>query len=156
MSQRRRRALAQWPAPTSVRHIVCIRHFPHQELIWCSDLARSSPSTEPECLRGFEIDDQFILGLGPRQSHRRLQQGFATGEMGSGVSLHGTNLEPLMSALGQKQRSRPEIAMSALPPKADIAGRQWNVRFVPKADISSVWKIRILGRCTSSSDGECP
>jgi hypothetical protein len=26
----------------------------------------------------------------------------------------------LMSALGQKQTSRPEIAMSALPPKADI------------------------------------
>jgi D-lactate dehydrogenase (quinone) len=25
--------------------------------------------------------------------------------------------------------------MSALPPKADVAGRQWNVRFVPKADI---------------------
>jgi hypothetical protein len=25
--------------------------------------------------------------------------------------------------------------MSALPPKADIAGRQLNVRFVPKADI---------------------
>jgi len=25
--------------------------------------------------------------------------------------------------------------MSALPPKADIAERDWNVRFVPKADI---------------------
>jgi hypothetical protein len=27
----------------------------------------------------------------------------------------------LMSALGQKQTCRPEIAMSALPPKADIS-----------------------------------
>jgi hypothetical protein len=29
----------------------------------------------------------------------------------------------LMSALGQKQTSRPEISMSALPPKADMADR---------------------------------
>jgi hypothetical protein len=36
-----------------------------------------------------------------------------------------------MSVLGQKQTSRFEIAMSALPPIADIAGRQLNVRFVP-------------------------
>jgi hypothetical protein len=28
--------------------------------------------------------------------------------------------------------------MSALPPKADIAGRQLNVRFVPKADIAGL------------------
>jgi hypothetical protein len=39
-----------------------------------------------------------------------------------------------MSALGQKQTSRSEIAMSALPPKADIAKHCWDVRFVPKAD----------------------
>jgi hypothetical protein len=41
-----------------------------------------------------------------------------------------------MSALGQKQTSRSEIATSALPPKADIAGRQLNFRFVPIADIA--------------------
>jgi hypothetical protein len=40
-----------------------------------------------------------------------------------------------MSALGQKQTSCPEISMSALPPKADIAGRLLDVRYVPKADI---------------------
>jgi hypothetical protein len=40
-----------------------------------------------------------------------------------------------MSALGQKQTSRPEISMSALPPKADIRRRASDVRFVPKADI---------------------
>jgi hypothetical protein len=45
--------------------------------------------------------------------------------------LQGSNPEPLMSALGQKQTSRSEIAMSALPPKADIAECDWNVRFVP-------------------------
>src|SRR6516165_6931387 len=42
-------------------------------------------------------------GLGPRHSHRRLQQGFATGEMGSGVKLHRSNPELPMSALGQKR-----------------------------------------------------
>jgi hypothetical protein len=39
-----------------------------------------------------------------------------------------------MSALGQKQTSRPEISMSALPPKADIAERDQDVRFVPQPD----------------------
>jgi hypothetical protein len=34
----------------------------------------------------------------------------------------------VMSALGQKQTWRPEISMSALPPIADIAERQWDVR----------------------------
>jgi hypothetical protein len=39
---------------------------------------------------------------------------------GSGVSLHGSNPKPLMSALGQKQTWRSQIVMSALPPIADI------------------------------------
>jgi hypothetical protein len=34
--------------------------------------------------------------------------------------------------------------MSALPPKADIAGRQFDVCFVPKADISR--DSEIIGR----------
>jgi hypothetical protein len=38
-----------------------------------------------------------------------------------------------MSALGQKQTLDWRPLMSALPPKADITGRQWDVRFVPKA-----------------------
>jgi hypothetical protein len=33
-----------------------------------------------------------------------------------------------MSAMGQKQTSRPEISMSALPLKADIAKRDRDVR----------------------------
>jgi len=42
----------------------------------------------------------------------RLQQEFR---------LRSSNPEPLMSALGQKQTLRRIRAMSALPPKADIA-----------------------------------
>jgi hypothetical protein len=48
-----------------------------------------------------------------------------------------------MSALGQKQTSHSEIAMSALPPKADIAGHQLDVRFVPKADSCTAAKRSI-------------
>jgi hypothetical protein len=40
-----------------------------------------------------------------------------------------------MSALGQKQTSNSQPVISALPPKADIAGRQLDVCFVPQADI---------------------
>jgi len=36
-----------------------------------------------------------------------------------------------MSALGQKQTLPHVRVMSALPPKADIDGASWNVRFVP-------------------------
>jgi len=35
-----------------------------------------------------------------------------------------------MSALGQKQTLKRPPPMSALPPKADIVERDWNVRFV--------------------------
>jgi hypothetical protein len=38
-----------------------------------------------------------------------------------------------MSALGQKQTSAHVRVMSALPPKADMDGERWNVRFVPKS-----------------------
>jgi hypothetical protein len=41
----------------------------------------------------------------------------------------------VMSALGQKQTFRCASGMSALLPKADIAGRQLDVRFVPIADM---------------------
>jgi len=42
-------------------------------------------------------------------------------------------VKPLI-ALGQKQTSEDVWAMSALPPKADIAERDRHVRFVPKAE----------------------
>ena len=55
----------------------------------------------------------------------------------------------VMSALGQKQTLECLRAMSALPPKADIAERSRDVRFVPKADSCSAAKkvaIRLLRR----------
>jgi len=42
-----------------------------------------------------------------------------------------------MSALGQKQTFRNVRAMSTLPPKADIGTQPREVRFVPKADVST-------------------
>ena len=51
--------------------------------------------------------------------------------------MHGSNREPLMSALGQKRTLTALNLMSALPPKADIADPMRNVRFVPEADISA-------------------
>jgi glutathione S-transferase len=41
-----------------------------------------------------------------------------------------------MSALGHKRTFAVQNGMSALPPKADICGYDWNVRFVPIADIA--------------------
>ena len=41
-----------------------------------------------------------------------------------------------MSALGQRQTFWNVRWMSALPPKADIADRDWHVHLVPEADIS--------------------
>jgi hypothetical protein len=43
---------------------------------------------------------------------------------------------PLTSALDQQRRSRAEIAMSALPSKADIRQRNCDVRFGPKAEVA--------------------
>jgi len=75
----------------------------------------------------------------------------------SGVSLHGSNPEPPMSALGQKQTSRHLQPMSALPPKADIRRRYSDVRFVPKADVSNCSKTIlysiILSAVASDVDG---
>ena len=61
----------------------------------------------------------------PNVSNRQLnslaaQQGLATGETGLGVSLHRSDMGPLMSALRQKRTLERLHPMSALPPKADI------------------------------------
>ena len=47
-----------------------------------------------------------------------------------------------MSALGQKQTSHQVRVMSALPAKADIAGRDWDVRFGPIGDIRSAATVQ--------------
>src|SRR6516162_4727195 len=57
---------------------------------------------------------------------------FLPAEWGSGVSLHGSNPDPLMSALGQKRTVECVRAMSALPPKADIRRCNSHARFMPK------------------------
>ena len=53
----------------------------------------------------------------------RLHQDYVTGGMGFRVKLHGSNFEPLMSAL---------------PPKADIGTEPRDVRFVPCVDGSEL------------------
>jgi hypothetical protein len=60
---------------------------------------------------------------------------FRQAKWGSGIKLHCSSREPLMSALGHKRTFRSFRPMSALPPKADIGTQSVNVRFVPKADI---------------------
>ena len=60
-------------------------------------------------------------GLGLRRfSERDYSRDLRSVEWGSGVSLHGSNPEPLMSALGHKRTLYIVLRMSALPPKADI------------------------------------
>jgi hypothetical protein len=54
----------------------------------------------------------------------------------SGTPAHRAAAMVVMSALGQKRTFSNVCAMSPLPPKADIAGRQLDVCFVPKADIA--------------------
>ena len=51
--------------------------------------------------------------------------------MGFRVKLHGSNFQPLMSALGQKQTFGSVRLMSALPPTADMDHHGRDVRFVP-------------------------
>jgi hypothetical protein len=76
----------------------------------------------------------------------RLQQGFLSRETDSGVSLHGSSPEPLMSALGHKRTLGLVSLMTALPPKADIAQHGGNVRFVPEADFAPNMKSRRFDR----------
>jgi hypothetical protein len=49
--------------------------------------------------------------------------------------VHCSKLDPPVSALGQKRTLKRLHPMSALPPKADIAERDRDVRFVPTRDI---------------------
>jgi hypothetical protein len=54
-----------------------------------------------------------------------------------------------MSAFGQKQTLDWRPLTSALPPKADIAGRDLDVRFVPKADIVAARHFRVISKLLS-------
>ena len=57
---------------------------------------------------------------------------------GSGIKLHSSNPDPLMSALGQKRTSEHVQSMSALPPKADVDHDGRDVRFVPEAEVGNL------------------
>ena len=61
-----------------------------------------------------------LVGRWPRGT-THYSRDLRAAKRGSGVKLHSSSPKPPMSALGQKQTSRPICAMSALPPKADIA-----------------------------------
>ena len=63
----------------------------------------------------------------------------------------GISIRPL-SALGHKQTSHPAWTLSALPPKADFERHEWHVRFVPEADIGTVYSIT-SSAATSSLSG---
>src|SRR5262249_42795090 len=66
-------------------------------------------------------------GLGPRQPCN-YSRDLRPAKWGSGQSLHGSNPEPLMSALGQKRTFAVQKGMSALPPKADIISSDQGAR----------------------------
>ena len=57
-----------------------------------------------------------------------------------------------MSALGQKQTLAQVDVMSALPPIADIRCCLSDVRFVPKADVSSRSKATVYSITSSARD----
>ena len=61
-----------------------------------------------------------------------------------------------MSALGQKRTVSGISAMSALPPKADIAQRDRDVRFVPKADIGEDYSITSSARARTDGSTARP
>ena len=65
----------------------------------------------------------------------QLQAGICHRRNGVRGSCTAAILKLLTSALGQKQTLRCIQPMSALPPKADIGERNWDVRFVPEADM---------------------
>jgi hypothetical protein len=72
-------------------------------------------------------------------------------------TLHSSNPEPPMSALGHKRTLKHLYPMSGLPPKADIVPHNRNVRFVPKADSCSaamkhysITSSAVCWRCTGA------
>jgi hypothetical protein len=54
----------------------------------------------------------------------------------------------VMSLMGQKRTLTHFLAMSALPPKADIACGRLDVRFVPKAEVAVIGETVVLLRLT--------
>jgi hypothetical protein len=80
--------------------------------------------------------------MGNRLYHIQVKRQLATAS--EQRSFSRLRADGTMSALGQKQTSRFEIAMSALPPKADIANRDRDVRFVPKAEVAVIRSVELI------------
>jgi len=74
------------------------------------------------------------------------------GKWGSAVSLRGSNSEPLMSALGQKQTSAPVRVMSALPPKADIGNSVWKCPLSATTDSCSAANQQLFNHVVGASE----
>jgi len=81
---------------------------------------------------------------------------YAQRKSGSGISLHGSNIEPFMSALGHNRTFCDTTAMSAIPPKADIPRRNLNVCFGPKAEVESIHSISLSTRATRVAGTSIP
>jgi hypothetical protein len=75
----------------------------------------------------------------------------AEAKWGSVVILRGINFTRSTSALGHKRTLKRLHPMSALPPIADIAGRQLNVRFVPIPDLSRCSELSTFYSIISSA-----
>jgi len=54
--------------------------------------------------------------------------------------------------MGHKRTFLEVCVMSALPPKADIADRDHNVRFVPKAGIAHFIRLLVQRRCAITQE----
>jgi hypothetical protein len=63
---------------------------------------------------------------------------------------------PSARRIDQEQAFRNVRAMSALPPKADIGERNWDVRFVPKADVGAAYSITSSASCWSCPGTSSP
>jgi len=50
---------------------------------------------------------------------------------------------PVINTILKRLAAGYVAPMSALPLKADVGNHSSDVRFVPKADVSSVWKVRL-------------
>ena len=72
-------------------------------------------------------------------------------------ALEGVNsLGRHMSALGQKQTFALQKGMSALLPKADMCGATRDVRYGPKADMTTLYSITSLARASSEGGTVMP
>ena len=76
-----------------------------------------------------------VLAIMVMKSRRRIVASQSEKPSIGGCVVHHSKIGRATSATGQKRTWRDQIAMSALPPIADIPRRNLNVRFGPATDI---------------------